>query len=54
MEILNDKVAAAVVTYNRLDLLNQVINGIRNQSKKGCHERTKSEAGSRGEMSGSK
>lgn len=33
MEILKEKVAVAVVTFNRLDLLKKVINGIRNQTK---------------------
>lgn len=34
MEILKDKVAVAIVTYNRLDLLKKVIDGIRNLTKK--------------------
>lgn len=34
MKILKDKVVAAVVTYNRLELLKKVIAGLRNQTKK--------------------
>ena len=34
MNVEKDKVVAAVVTFNRLELLKQSINALRNQSKK--------------------